>query len=507
MDDPLGVASTLQEVEAIAAWGQDPSEPTLQVSANPDVGGDETLCPFPFDEALNDKICIWDGDVVKLRADAIVNSTNEGLNEKTELSTRLHEVAGPELRAECDALGNCRTGDVKVTKAYNLPSRFVFHTVGPRFNKRYRTAAESALYSCTRSTLTEMRERGIRTLGMPSINTSSRNYATADAAPIVLRTIRRFLGQHGASIDRIVLCLSELDKEIYHTILPVYFPRSKTEQTWAIENCPGDIGNQDGEPVIEERKIRIMTGPMSSQNSDEEEGNEAPDSENEDDDDAKANEFKPNVFAEMTGDHDRERRHKLMLRDPKSDESASKQRYYQALLKKARASDLSTIAKMKICAPGGMDREGNRVISLACSNVTPDANAQQVTLAIISAMDSIVNKPYIIVQYMTGTQGSSQGVNLVRDVLNVADDRYKTNLRSIYVVHSSFWTRASSFFSSISSDSGVKDKKKTLPGLRQLFELVSPEQVDVPDYVWKFDAKEFGAINDQSGLIGNGEDL
>ena len=142
--------------------------------------------------------------------------------------------------------------------------RFVFHTVGPRFNRRYRTAAESALFSCCRSTLTELRERGLRTLGMPAINTPTRNYLTKDAAPIILRTIRRFLEAHGDAIDRVVLCLSDTDRATYHTVLPMYFPRSDGEAAWSATVLPEDIGNAEGEPVIEERKIRIMSKPRMS---------------------------------------------------------------------------------------------------------------------------------------------------------------------------------------------------------------------------------------------------
>jgi O-acetyl-ADP-ribose deacetylase (regulator of RNase III) len=95
----------------------------------------------------------------------------------------------------------------RVTKSFNLPCRHVFFTVGPRYNKRYRTAAESALYSCCRTALTELRERDLRTIGIPVLNTKGRSYETRDAVPIILRTIRRFLEKRGADIDRIVLVI------------------------------------------------------------------------------------------------------------------------------------------------------------------------------------------------------------------------------------------------------------------------------------------------------------
>lgn len=86
--------------------------------------------------------------------------------------------------------------------------RAVIHTVGPRFNIKYQTAAESALFSCFRSALSVLKERGYRVLGLPAIASLKRGYPPDLAAHIALRAVRRFMDKYSAHIDRIVFCVS-----------------------------------------------------------------------------------------------------------------------------------------------------------------------------------------------------------------------------------------------------------------------------------------------------------
>jgi hypothetical protein len=129
--------------------------------------------------------------------------------------------------------------------------------------KRYRTAAESALYSCYRASLTTLRERGLRTIAIYTAHSAQRGFPADLGAHIVLRTIRRFLEKQSAHVDRIVLALApgaELDA--YAAAAPLYFPRSEAEQHWALPRLPKNIGDSNGEPVIEERRIPIASTPL-----------------------------------------------------------------------------------------------------------------------------------------------------------------------------------------------------------------------------------------------------
>lgn len=92
-----------------------------------------------------------DGDISLLKVDAITNTTDETLTERNSISDRILNRAGSELwEAVQKDVKLCRTGEVRLTKGYNLPAKYVIHTVGPIYSDKYKTAAENTLHLCYR---------------------------------------------------------------------------------------------------------------------------------------------------------------------------------------------------------------------------------------------------------------------------------------------------------------------------------------------------------------------
>ena len=143
-------------------------------------------------ETPESKIEIVRGDITKLDVDAIVNAANTTLLGGGGVDGAIHRAAGPRLLEECLGLGGCRTGQAKITRGYNLPARFVIHTVGPVWSGGNRGEAD-LLANCYRNSLRLAVENRIRTIAFPAISCGAYRYPAPDAAKIALNITRDFL--------------------------------------------------------------------------------------------------------------------------------------------------------------------------------------------------------------------------------------------------------------------------------------------------------------------------
>ena len=153
-------------------------------------------------------------DITTLPVDAVVNAANATLLGGGGVDGAIHRAAGPRLLAECRLLGGCGPGEAKVTAGYDLPARWVIHTVGPVW-RGGRRGEDVTLASCYRHSLMHARDLGAASVAFPSIATGAFGFPLERALPIALREVRGYLAVEAVPQRVVFACLDAATYEAY----------------------------------------------------------------------------------------------------------------------------------------------------------------------------------------------------------------------------------------------------------------------------------------------------
>ncbi|XP_032950649.1 ADP-ribose glycohydrolase MACROD2 [Rhinolophus ferrumequinum] len=182
-------------------------------------------------KSLNEKVSLYRGDITLLEVDAIVNAANASLLGGGGVDGCIHRAAGPCLLAECRNLNGCDTGHAKITCGYDLPAKYVIHTVGPIARGHINGSHKEDLANCYKSSLKLVKENNIRSVAFPCISTGIYGFPNEPAAVIALSTIKEWLTKNHHEVDRIIFCVFlEVDFKIYKKKMSEFFPIDDNEE-------------------------------------------------------------------------------------------------------------------------------------------------------------------------------------------------------------------------------------------------------------------------------------
>ncbi|KAJ0038693.1 hypothetical protein Pint_23543 [Pistacia integerrima] len=375
-------------------------------------------------------------------------------------------------------------------------------------------------------------------------------------------TVRRFLEKQKDKITAVVFCTTTTsDTEIYKRLLPLYFPRDKLEEEVAISKLPADVGDENGETIIDERKIRIKTLPKKTPPKPPQAPVELPVSDvglirrNS----SYLDSYLDPAFMSLIKDPDQRRKEQwektaqaqrgwncakmLGFGDLGGPPLSASEEYslHSRYLSKANSLNLSEISEMKIVYRGGVDSEGRPVMVVVGAHfLLRCLDLERFILHVVKEFEPLIQKPYTIVYFHSAAslQLNKSGIkqtifktelswetvrklNLtciwilsyylvsvsvinsqpdfgwMRRLQQILSRKHQRNLHAIYVLHPTLHLKAAIFAMQLFVDSVVWKKVVYVDRLLQLFRYVPREQLTIPDFVFQHDLE----VNGGKGLI------
>ena len=299
----------------------------------------------------------------------------------------------------------------------------------------------------------------------------------------------------GDTVDVIIFAVDDSNVGIYEMLMPLYFPRSLEEQENALYLLPKDIGDENGQPVLPERQIRISDKPLS--------GNRKESSIESSIDLRSGLEASVIVgkssFAQMHGDIDKRWSNPNFFTNNENSISNEIRRRnrYERLLRKAKLEDLTEIAVLRCLYIGGEDRLGRPVVVFIGKRFkAASANLEKALLYLILTLDRIVQNDYIVIYFHTLTSNENHlSFNFYRYAFDALDRSYHKNLKALYIIHPTFWSRILTWWFATFTASAIKEKIVCLGGIEYLQNVISLKQFQIPSFILDYDLKVVLQIN------------
>ncbi len=167
---------------------------------------------------METRINIHNGDITKLYVDAVVNAASNPLLGGKGVDGAIHRATGKDMLTECTKLNGCETGDAKITKGYNLPAKYVIHTVGPVWGPNTEEK-DRLLASCYRRSLQVALENNVRSIAFPNISTGVYQFPPERAAKIAISEVEKFVSETSGIESITFVTFTHSNYEIYRRLL------------------------------------------------------------------------------------------------------------------------------------------------------------------------------------------------------------------------------------------------------------------------------------------------
>ncbi len=167
---------------------------------------------------MKNRIQLIQDDITSMAVDAIVNAANTSLLGGGGVDGAIHDAAGPDLLKECEAIGGCPVGEARITKGYNLPAKFVIHTVGPIWRDGEK-GEPALLKNAYENSLKLAKENKLKTLAFPSISTGAYRFPKRKAARIAVETVSAFLKKNKFPEQITLVCFDSETFLLYQELL------------------------------------------------------------------------------------------------------------------------------------------------------------------------------------------------------------------------------------------------------------------------------------------------